>query len=76
MTRTFIIGLQCLILSIAVSLYAQRGAPQAPRPDNAQSLEHINAAKRLRATIRFSRIRLTFSALQGMRAHKTTMLRI
>ena len=49
MTRTFIIGLQCLILSTAVSLYAQRGAPQAPRPDNAQSLEHINAAKKLAA---------------------------
>ena len=48
-TRTFIIGLQCLILSTAVSLYAQRGAPQAPRPDNAQSLEHINAAKKLAA---------------------------
>lgn len=49
MTRTFIIGLQCLILSTAVPLYAQRGAPQAPRPDNAQSLEHINAAKKLAA---------------------------
>jgi len=50
MTRTFIIGLQCLILSTAVSLHAQqRGAPQAPRPDNAQSLEHINAAKKLAA---------------------------
>ena len=50
MTRTFIIGLQCLILSTAVSLYAQRGgAPQAPRPDNAKSLEHINAAKKLAA---------------------------
>ena len=49
MTRTFIIGLQCLILSTAVPLFAQRGAPQAPRPDNAQSLEHINAAKKLAA---------------------------
>ena len=50
MTRTFIIGLQCLILSTAVSLYAQRGgAPQAPRPDNAKSLEHIHAAKKLAA---------------------------
>jgi metallo-beta-lactamase class B len=51
-TRTFIIGLQCLILSTAASLYAQRGergAPQAPRPDNARSLEHINAAKELAA---------------------------
>jgi len=50
MTRTFIIGFLCLILSTAVSLHAQqRGAPQAPRPDNAQSLEHINAAKKLAA---------------------------
>ena len=32
--------------------------------------------KSLRLTIRFSRIRTTFSALQGMRAHKTTMRRI
>jgi metallo-beta-lactamase class B len=48
-TRTFIIGLQCLILLTAVSLHAQRGAPQAPRPDNARSLEHINAAKKLAA---------------------------
>lgn len=49
MKRTFVIGLECLILSTAVSLHAQRGAPQAPRPDNAQSLEHINAAKQLAA---------------------------
>jgi glyoxylase-like metal-dependent hydrolase (beta-lactamase superfamily II) len=48
-TKTFIIGLQCLMLSTAVSLYAQRGAPQAPLPDNAQSLVHINAAKKLAA---------------------------
>src|SRR5436190_18687656 len=48
-TRTFIVGLQCLILAAAVRLYAQRGAPQAPRPDNAQSLAHINAAKKLAA---------------------------
>ena len=49
-TRIFIIGLQCLILFTAVSLHAQRGdrgAPPAPRPDNAQSLAHINAAKKL-----------------------------
>jgi metallo-beta-lactamase class B len=48
-TRTFIVGLQCLTLLTAVSLHAQRGAPQAPRPDNARSLEHINAAKKLAA---------------------------
>jgi len=46
--KTFIIGLQCLILTTA-ALYAQRGAPQAPRPDNAESLEHISAAKKLAA---------------------------
>ncbi|HET9941979.1 MAG TPA: hypothetical protein VFR05_01480, partial [Terriglobia bacterium] len=49
MTRTLVVGLQCLILSTAVSLFAQRGAPQPPRPDNAQSLEHINASKKLAA---------------------------
>src|SRR5436190_548726 len=34
----------------AVTVYAQRGergAPQAPRPDNAQSLAHLDAAKKL-----------------------------
>jgi metallo-beta-lactamase class B len=48
-TRTFIIGLQCLMLSTAAPLHAQRGAPQPPRPDNAQSLAHISAAKKLAA---------------------------
>src|SRR5688572_30574921 len=41
------------MLSTAVSLFAQRGAPQAPRPDNPQSLEHINAAKKLAANDSF-----------------------
>jgi hypothetical protein len=44
--------------------------------DNAQSLEHINAAKKLAADDSFLANPTTFSALQGMRAHKTTMLRI
>jgi metallo-beta-lactamase class B len=35
-----------MVLS-AGAVYAQRGAPQAPRPDNAQSLAHINAAKKI-----------------------------
>jgi len=48
-TRTFIFGIPCLILSTALSLNAQRGAPQAPRPDNAKSLEHISAARKLAA---------------------------
>src|SRR4030095_14423996 len=47
-SRTFRILLQCSILSASVSAYAQRGdrgAPPAPKPDNAQSLSHTNAAK-------------------------------
>jgi metallo-beta-lactamase class B len=50
MLRTFIIGFQGVMLLTAVAAYAQRGgpgAPQAPRPDNAQSLAHIDAAKRI-----------------------------
>ena len=68
MTKTFIIGLQCLILSTAVSLYAQRGergAPQGPRPDNAQSLEHINAAKKLAADDSFLANPNNFFCLAG-----------
>ena len=48
-SKTFIVGFQCLMFLTAISLFAQRGAPQAPRPDNVQSLEHINAAKKLAA---------------------------
>ena len=50
MFRTFIIGIQCVLISSAITVYAQRGergAPQAPRPDNAQSLAHLDAAKKL-----------------------------
>jgi metallo-beta-lactamase class B len=68
MTKTFIIGLQCLILSTAASLYAQRGergAPPAPRPDNAQSLEHINAAKKLAADDSFLAIPNNFFCVAG-----------
>ena len=69
MTRTFIvgsiIGFQCLILSAAVSLQAQRGAPQAPRPDNAQSLEHISAAKKLAADDSFLAIPNNFFCVEG-----------
>jgi len=67
-TKTFIFGLQCLILSTAVSLYAQRGergAPQAPRPDNAQSLEHINAAKKLAADDSFLANPINFFCVAG-----------
>src|SRR5262245_58740552 len=40
----------CFLLSVMPLVAAQRGergAPQPPRPDNAQSLAHINAAKKL-----------------------------
>jgi metallo-beta-lactamase class B len=63
--RTFVVGLQCLMLSTAVSLYAQRGAPQAPQPDNAKSLEHINAAKKLAADDSFLANPLNFFCVAG-----------
>jgi hypothetical protein len=50
-TRTFIIGLPCLILSTAVSLYAQRGAPQAPRRITHSRLDTSMRQKSLRLTI-------------------------
>jgi metallo-beta-lactamase class B len=64
--RSFIIGLPCLILSTAVSLYAQRGAPQAPRPDNAQSLAHISAAKKLAGEDSFLAIPNNFFCVPGV----------
>jgi hypothetical protein len=54
----------------------QRGAPQAPRPDNAQSLEHINAAKKLAADDALSRISNNFFCVAGNARAQTTMLRI
>src|SRR5436189_52758 len=49
----------CLVAvgALAVqALYAQRGAPQPSRPDNAQSLSHIDAARRLEAQLRALRL--------------------
>src|SRR5712691_10276375 len=42
----------CLILTMAVSSFGQapRGAAPPPRPDNAQSLAHIEAAKKIAGT--------------------------
>jgi metallo-beta-lactamase class B len=42
--------MQCAILSTAVAVYAQRGergAAQPPKPDNAQSLAHLDAANKI-----------------------------
>jgi metallo-beta-lactamase class B len=64
--RTFIFGLPCLILSTAISLYAQRGAPQAPRPDNAQSLAHISAAMKLAGDDSFLAIPNNFFCVPGV----------
>jgi metallo-beta-lactamase class B len=36
-----------MLFSLAVNTYAQRGAPQPQRPDNPQSLVHVDAAKKL-----------------------------
>jgi metallo-beta-lactamase class B len=63
--RTFVIGLQCLMLSTAAPLYAQRGAPQPARPDNAQSLAHINAAKKIAADDSFLANPLNFFCVAG-----------
>jgi metallo-beta-lactamase class B len=46
MPKKMIVALQCMIFA-AGAVYAQRGAPQAPRPDNAQSLARIDAAKKI-----------------------------
>jgi len=42
----------CLILTMAISSFGQapRGAAPPPRPDNAQSLAHIDAAKKIAGT--------------------------
>jgi metallo-beta-lactamase class B len=48
MPKKVIITLQCMILSAGVA-YAQQRASQAARPDNAQSLAHIGAAKKIAA---------------------------
>jgi metallo-beta-lactamase class B len=49
--KTILIVLQCLtLLTGAAAAYAQRGdrgAPPAPKPDNAQSLAHASAAKKI-----------------------------
>ena len=37
----------CLMLCIAAAVYAQAPAPAAPKPDNAQSRAHIDAAKKI-----------------------------
>jgi metallo-beta-lactamase class B len=42
--------LPCLVLCLTLTAFGQgggRGAPPAPRPDNAQSLAHIDAAKKI-----------------------------
>jgi metallo-beta-lactamase class B len=48
MPKKVVITFQCMILAAGVA-YAQRGAPQPARPDNAQSLARIDAAKKIAA---------------------------
>jgi metallo-beta-lactamase class B len=48
MPKKVIITFQCMILAAGVA-YAQQRAPQPARPDNAQSLSHIDAAKKIAA---------------------------
>src|SRR5437879_9256173 len=48
--RKFLYVAVCMVLSVAVAAFAQRGgrgAPEPQRPDNPQSLVHVDAAKKL-----------------------------
>src|SRR5262245_5497524 len=55
----------CVIISVAVVAFAQRGAPQPQRPDNAQSLVHVNAAKKLAGNDPFLANPLNFFCVIG-----------
>jgi metallo-beta-lactamase class B len=50
---------------IAPALFAQRGAPQPNRPDNAQSLMHVSAARQLAGDDAFLTIPLNFFCVPG-----------
>jgi metallo-beta-lactamase class B len=63
-----IVGMQCVILSSAVAVYAQRGergAAQAPKPDNAQSLAHLDAAKKIAGSDAFLANPYNFFCIAG-----------
>src|SRR5262249_47566319 len=56
----------CVVLSAAVFVRGQgRGAPQPPRPDNPQSLAHIDAAKKIAADDPFLANPFTFYCVAG-----------
>src|SRR5262245_49517205 len=55
----------CLLLYLMPLAAAQRGAPQPPRPDNPQSLAHINAAKKLAGSDPFLADPLNFFCVAG-----------
>ncbi|HEX5000086.1 MAG TPA: MBL fold metallo-hydrolase [Terriglobia bacterium] len=54
-----------LILSGSLAIFAQRGAPQANRPDNPQSLAHIGAAKMLAGDDAFLAYPFNFFCVAG-----------
>lgn len=64
MVRSFITGIYCLILSTGVA-YAQRGAPQPPKPDNAQSLAHLETAKKIAGSDAFLANPYNFFCIAG-----------
>src|SRR5262245_30834449 len=47
MSKRMIVCLLLYVMPLAAAQRGERGAPQPPRPDNPQSLAHINAAKKL-----------------------------
>ena len=66
MSKRIIVCLSlCVIISVAVVAFAQRGAPQPPKPDNPQSLAHINAAKKIAANDTFLANPLNFFCVAG-----------
>jgi metallo-beta-lactamase class B len=49
----------------APAVHAQRGAPQPSRPDNEQSLSHVNAARKLAGDDAFLAVPLNFYCVPG-----------
>src|SRR5262245_31800096 len=45
--RNFLYVAVCMVLCVAVTAFAQRGRAEPQRPDNPQSLVHVDAAKKL-----------------------------
>ena len=54
-----------VVLCVAVTAFAQRGRGEPQRPDNPQSLVHVDAAKKLAGNDTFLAIPLNFFCVIG-----------